>query len=97
MKDLESRTFESIGELVKYLRVAFLKQKRATLAKNLGFEKGSAGYLKRIEEGTRSASANVLERMVKYCQLESEYIIKKDYDWNRRRFEEEQHLRHKNL
>ena len=77
MKDLESRTFDNIAELSKYLREK-RGLKRATLAKLIGFDKRYGAFIQQVENQINPPSVRMLRAYTQYFKISPEYVCSID-------------------
>ena len=77
MKDLESRTFDNIAELSKYLREKS-GLKRATLARLIGFDKRYGAFIQQVEERINPPSVRMLRAYTQYFKICPEYVCSID-------------------
>lgn len=77
MRDLESRTFKTFGELAKYLRERACLDRRA-LARAMGFKESYGVYIRQVEIGQDLQSASMLASYTKYFHLALPYLLDVD-------------------
>lgn len=77
MKDLESRTFRDFAALARHLREQ-TGLKRATLAREMGYDKGYGAYIQQIEERVTLPSPKFLKNYIVHFALRSDYVLQID-------------------
>ena len=75
MKDLESRTFDSFGELAIYLRESVAHMKREELGRAMGYKYRSGGaFIQQVENNTRRQSPGMIAGYAQYFNINLLYI-----------------------
>ena len=73
LRDLESRTFASFGEMLSYLRINVSHSDHEAFSRMLGYSTHHATWLKRIEEQGKLPTYRLAESVSNAFELPSSY------------------------